>query len=311
MTEHGGQTAIVRAYRGEKQAGATAVFPFDRATVERFRKVFPRARWRDDLQAWFVPGTTAERRLGRWLDHELGAVSAYDDERGRDAFAFDPIESPYLRVGDDLEIRTPYSRTVLAQLRDIPWARWEPEEKCWHVSFRSVDALRRRWPAIEAAAHRAEPEERRKRRDAEKGSAARAEHAARVREKQRRRYPLPPEPLPVLGHVVMTRGHGAVIFTDITGELVGADIRARFYPDVAPQEPALIWGDWRKPTLSELIETWPARHPPTDDEHTRGWWQPTLDELREERKKARSIERARETRRRKAPNAKDEGGRVT
>jgi hypothetical protein len=295
MSEHG-QAAIIRAHSGEKQAGATVVFPFDRATVERFRKVFPRARWRDDLQAWFVPGTTAERRLGRWLDRELGAVSSYDDERGRDAFAFDPIESPYLKAGDDLEIRTPYSRSVLAQLRDIPWASWAPEQKCWHVRFRSLDALRRRWPAIEAAARRAEPEERRKRRDARKGSAAQAEHDARAREKRRRRHPLPPEPLPVPGEVVMTRGHGAIIFTDITGELVEADIRARFYPDVAPEEAALIWGEWRKPTLSELIETWPARHPPADEERARGWWRGTLDELREERKKARTIERAQATR---------------
>ena len=299
MNEHGGQTAV-RVCSGEKQAGATAVFPFDRATIERFRKAFPRARWSDDLQAWFVPGTTAERRLGRWLDRELGAVSGYDNERGRDAFAFDPIESPYLTASDELEVRTPYSRTVLALLRDIPWARWEPEQKCWHVPFRSVDAVRRRWPEIEAAARRAEPEERRKRRDARKGSTALAEHAAGVRERQRRRYPLPPEPFPPLGRVVMTRGRGAVVFTDITGELVEADTRARFYPDVAPQEPSLVWGEWRRPSLSELIETWPARREPTDDDHARGWWQPTLDELRQERKKARSIERAQETRRREA-----------
>jgi hypothetical protein len=300
MNEHGGQTATVRAYSGEKQVGATAAFPFDRATIERFRKVFPRARWRDDLQAWFVPGATAERRLRRWLDRELGAVSSYDDERGRDAFAFDPIESPYLTAGDDLEIRTPYSRTVLALLRDIRWARWEPEQKCWHVPFRSMDEVRRRWTAIEAAARRAEPEERRKRWDAGKGSAAHAESAARAQEKRQRRYPLPPEALPPSGGIVMTRDHGAVIFTDITGELVEADARERFYPDVAPREPVLIWGEWRRPTLSELIETWPARQEPTSDDRARGWWQPTLDELREERKKARSIERARETRSRKA-----------
>jgi hypothetical protein len=75
-------------------------------------------------------------------------------------------------------------------------------------------------------------------------------------------------------------------------------MRARFYPDVALREPSPIWGEWRRPSLSELIETWPAKHPPTDDDHARGWWQPTLDELRLERKKARSIERAQETRRR-------------
>ena len=45
---------------GEERPGATAAFPYDRLTVERFRTAFPRARWRDDLRAWFVPGTTAE-----------------------------------------------------------------------------------------------------------------------------------------------------------------------------------------------------------------------------------------------------------
>ncbi|HEX4505754.1 MAG TPA: hypothetical protein VH722_08475 [Alphaproteobacteria bacterium] len=300
MTEYGGQTAIIRAHTGEKGAGATAAFPFDRATIDRFRKAFPRARWRDDLHAWFVPGTTAERRLNRWLGRELGAVSLYDDERGRDAFAFDPIESPYLTAGDELEVRTPYSRTVLALLRDIPWARWEPEQKCWHVPFRSVDEVRRRWTAIEAAARRAEPEERRRRWDAAKGSAAQLESAARAQEKRQQRHPLPPGALPPFGGIVMTREHGAIIFTDITGELVEADVRERFYSDVAPREPVLIWGEWRRPTLSDLIETWPARHPPTDEDRARGWWQPTLDDLRHERKKARSIERAQETRRAKA-----------
>ena len=101
----------------------------------------------------------------------------------------------------------------------------------------------------------------------------------------------------------MTRGHGTVIFIDITGELVEAETRARFYPDVAPREPALIWGEWRKPTLPELVETWPARQPPTDEERARGWWRATLDELREERQKARAIARAQATRR-----SKDESG---
>lgn len=297
MSEQGGRTAVVGAYSGDKQAGATAVFPFDRATVERFRDAFPRARWRDDLQAWFVPGTTAERRLTRWLERELSAVSSYEDERGRDAFSFDPIASPYLKAGEELEIRTPYSRAVVAQLRDVPWARWEAEDKSWRVPFRSLDELRRRWPAIETAAQRAEPEERRKRRTARKGSEAQVEQAARSREKRRRRHPLPPEPLPVAGKVLMTRHYGAVIFTEITGELVEADVRAGFYPDVAPREPALIWGEWRKPTLSELVETWPAKQPPTNAERAQGWWRATLEELREERRKARTVERAVATRR--------------
>jgi hypothetical protein len=297
MNEHAKRAVGIQPFAEGEKTGATATFPYDRATTERFRKVFPKARWRDDLGAWFVPGTTAERRIGRWLERELGTVSRYDDERGRDAFAFDPIESPYLRASDDLEIMTPYSAGIVAELRNIPWARWEPEQKSWHVPFRSLGELRRRWPVIEALAYRNEPVERQKRRAAAKGTRAQIDQIARSTERRRRRYPLPAQPLPPLGQVVMTYGPCAVIFTDITGELVDAGIAQRFYPDVAPLASELIWAEWRKPTLSELIETWPAKHPPTDEERARGWWRPTLSELREERKKARSIERAQATRR--------------
>src|SRR3954453_17897390 len=70
---------------GDGAPGATAVFPYDRMTVERFREAFPRARWRDDLSAWFVPGTRAEQRL-TWLSREWSGVPAHADQRGRDAF---------------------------------------------------------------------------------------------------------------------------------------------------------------------------------------------------------------------------------
>jgi hypothetical protein len=122
-----------------------------------------RARWRDDLGAWFVPGATAERRLRAWSSREWSGVLAYADERGRDALAFDPIVSPYLEVAGDLVARTPYSRAVVTELRMVPWARWDPTSKAWRVPFRSFEELRRRWPDIEAATRRAEPEERRKR----------------------------------------------------------------------------------------------------------------------------------------------------
>jgi len=113
----------------EGKTGATAAFPYDRLTVERFRLAFPRARWRDDLRAWFVPGTTAERRLNRWLGREMSGVLTYADERGRDSFAFQPLESRYLEITDDLRIRTPYSKTVVEELRAVPWAArvWSPE----------------------------------------------------------------------------------------------------------------------------------------------------------------------------------------
>src|ERR1700738_3258311 len=115
------------------KGGATAAFQYDRVTVERFRSAFPGARWRDDLRAWFVPGATAERRLDRWLGRELSGVLAYADQRGKDAFAFDPIDSPYLSLADDFRIRTPFSRTVLAELRQVPWAWWEGDARVWRV----------------------------------------------------------------------------------------------------------------------------------------------------------------------------------
>jgi hypothetical protein len=280
------------------KTGAAAVFPYDRTTVERFRSAFPGARWRDDLRAWFVPGTTAERRLNRWLGREMSGVLAYADDRGRDAFAFQPIESRYLEVAEDLRIRTPYSRAVVEELRVVPWAWWDSELKAWRVPFRSWEDLRRRWPTIEAAAQRNEPAERRKRLQARKGTAEQQAVAARAAETRRRRYPVPDESLPPLERVVMTH-QGAVIFTDVTGEIVEDDIGKRFYPDVSAAGMTLVWATWRKPSHDELVKAWPARWPADTRDLARGWWQPTIEELRVERRQAASIERALQTRRRK------------
>lgn len=280
----------------EGKIGATAAFPYDRMTVERFRSAFPGARWRDDLQAWFVPGTTAERRLNRWLGHEMAGVLAYADDRGRDAFAFQPIESRYLEVVDDLRIRTPFSRTILEELRAAPWARWDGELKAWRVPFRSWDDLQKRWPNIEAAAQRNEPGERKKRQDARKGTQEQRDAAAGAAERRRHRYPVPDEPLPSLERVLMTH-HGAIILTDITGELVDSDVAQRFYTDVASADVTLVWATWRRPTHDELVKAWPARWPADTRDQARGWWQPTIEELRIERRKAASKERALEARR--------------
>jgi hypothetical protein len=280
----------------EGKNGATAAFPYDRMTVERFRSAFPGARWRDDLRAWFVPGTTAERRLNRWLGREMSGVLAYADDRGRDGFAFQPVESRYLEVADDLRIRTPYSKTVVEELRSVPWAWWDAELKAWRVPFRSWEDLRRRWPVIEAAAQRNEPGERKKRHQACKGTAEQQEVTARAAERRRRRYPVPHEPLPPLACVVMTH-QGAVIITDITGELVDETIAKRFYADISPAGVTLVWATWRKPTHDELVKAWPARWSADTRDRARGWWQPTIEELRVERRKAASSERALKTRR--------------
>lgn len=84
--------------------GAEARFPFDRMAVERFRQAFPRARWSDERKSWFVPGKTATGRIDRWLAKEAAMLAIHGDSKGRDAFAFDPISSPYLEVSDDLRI---------------------------------------------------------------------------------------------------------------------------------------------------------------------------------------------------------------
>ena len=81
----------------------------------------------------------------------------------------------------------------------------------------------------------------------------------------------------------MTQVYGAAIFTDITGELAEATIRDEYYPGVGADHDDMIWADWRRPTLAELVQTWPAKQPPSDSEVARGWWQPTLQELRAER----------------------------
>jgi len=92
----------------------TVSFTFDRMTVARFRKTFPNARWSDELQAWKVPGTTARRRIDRWLAGERDRRDPYDQERGRDAYNFEPTLSPYIEVAETgFRIRTPHSKTVV------------------------------------------------------------------------------------------------------------------------------------------------------------------------------------------------------
>lgn len=137
MTDETVQFRAAQQDAGDGAPGATAAFPYDRMTVERFRVAFPRARWRDHLGARFVPGSTAERRLRAWSSREWSGVLAYADDRGRDAFTFEPIMSSYLEIADDLVVRTPYSRAVISELRMVPWARWDPASKAWHVPFRS------------------------------------------------------------------------------------------------------------------------------------------------------------------------------
>ncbi|WSG75863.1 hypothetical protein U8P80_09695 [Rhizobium beringeri] len=264
--------------------GVDISFPYDRMTVEQFRRRFPRARWSDARKAWFVPGRTASRRIGRWLAEIEAEADAHADAKGRDAFAFDPIGSPYLELGKaGFRIRTPYSKTVVDELREVPFSRWDGDLRIWHVPFRSYEELRRRWPDIEAAARRNEPEERRRRAEERKGTEQDMRSKLRSAERKRHRYPLQSDDLPPIGRPVVT-AYGIVVFTEISGELVDPDVVADFYPGVTEDH---VWGCWRVPTFEELIRTWPAKMLPVQNAE---WWLPTIEELRPARRTARSRE---------------------
>jgi hypothetical protein len=261
--------------------GDVVSFPYDRLTIDQFRARFPRARWREDIKAWWVPGKAASRRIGRWLAELEAEADAHADAKGRDAFDFDPIESPYLDLGKSgFRIRTPYSRTVVDELREVRYSRWDPDLRIWHVPFRSYDDLRSRWLAIEQAARRNEPEERRRRADARKGTEEEQRSKIRTAERKRRRYPLASHDLPPLERPVAI-SYGIVIFAEITGELVDPEVVSEFYPNATGEH---IWGLWRVPLLAELVGTWPSKAAP---EEGREWWLPTIEELRPARRAAR------------------------
>jgi len=267
----------------------TVSFAFDRMAVARFREVFPNARWSDTLQAWTVPGKTARRRIDRWLASEVDRRPPYEEERGRDAFQFEPILSPYLQVNDrGFLIRTPYSRAVLDELRQVPFARWKGDDKVWEVPYASYDDLQHRWEVIEEAARRAEPEERRKRAEARKGTEEEAKAKRRASERKKKRLPVPSDDLPPLQRPVATKAYGIVVVTEITGELVDPVEVAEHHPEAGEEH---VWAGWRAATLDELIHTWPAPAQPGNNERLRGWWQPTLEELRGARRSAKSRQR--------------------
>lgn len=276
----------------KQKAGAQARFPFDRITVERFRETFPKARWDDVAQAWWVPGKTADRRIARWRALEQTKADIYADAKGRDAFSFDPIpDSPYLEAADEVVVRTPYSRTVVEALRQVPFARWDDVRRAWVVPFRSYDDLKRRWPEIEAAARRNEPDKQKARRDAAKGTEADIAARMRTAERRRHRYPIPVDDPPPLERPVSTLVYGIVTVTGSNGEIV-EDLPHEVYQGIS-RDRDLVWATWRTPTLRELIESWPARSGPAAAELGRGWWPPTKAELVDARRAARSRERRR------------------
>jgi hypothetical protein len=268
-----------------ERAGAYARFPYDRELVRRFRKAFPRARWRDE-GCWFVPGVRAARRLDVWMAGELAAIDRHADAKGRDDFAFDPLASAYLEAGDDLVVRTPWSRTVVAEMRAIPWARWDPLARVWRVPYRSVAELRRRWPAIETAAQRNEPEARLARAMARDPDPL---AKARQGDRRRRRYPVPVDDLPPLGAPVGTL-FGLVVFEGSDGECPSAD-EVEPYPFAAGAPDRFVWARVRLPDYRELRALAAA----DAGDASRGWWAATGDDIDAARERlARGFRRRRE-----------------
>ncbi len=294
--------------RSDKEApvGATMDLPHDRMTVERFREAFPRARWSESRKAWFVPGRTAQKRIGRWLAEIEAEADAFADDKGRDAFAFDPIESRYLEAGTAaLLIRTPYSKTLVSEIREIRDARWDADRRLWAVPYRSYEDLRRRWPIIERIAARSEPEARKARREASRGTEEDEIARARSRERRRKRYPVPSDQIPPFARAIATH-IGVIVFARLDGELADAETVHAFYfpPDTGSDH---VWIAWRTGTLEELVTTWPAPSGPTAQERHCGWWLPTLDELRVARRDARSREKSRQRRLKEASSDEPTG----
>ena len=280
----------------EERPGAFAAFPYNRDLVRRFREAFTRARWRADEQMWFVPGTTAVRRLNTWMAQELETLDRHADDKGRDAYVFEPLESPYLTIADDLKVRTPYSRTIVDVLRSIPWAHWDPEGRIWRVPFRSYEELKGRWPEIEEAARRNEPAERKRRREEQKVQAS--EETVQIQaERRRRRYPVPGDDLPPLGFPLATTHWGIVVFEDIESEPIDEPLAADLYAFVRDDPSRYVWARWRMPTLQEIYRTKPV---PGDEEpqarSSRGWWWASREELQERARKLREVERAQRSR---------------
>jgi hypothetical protein len=280
----------------EEKPGAYASFPYDRELVQRFREAFPRARWRGAEERWFVPGTTAARRLQIWMSQELETLDRHADAKGRDAFTFDPLESSYLTAADDLQVRTPYSRTIVEAMRAIPWAWWDSRSKIWRVPFRSYEDLRSRWSEIEEAARRNEPEARRRRREeqASQGS-GRAERLQA--ERRRRRYPVPGDDLPPLEHPVSTLTWGVVVFEEIESEPVTDKTVREFYPHLPSETAGYVWARWRLPWLQEVYRAKPAQEGERGDlRAVRGWWPSSREELQERARRLRQAERAQRSR---------------
>lgn len=70
---------------------------------------------------------------------------AFEDDKGRDDLAFDPLPpSRWVRVSEtDMRFKVPYSEKLSSLLRSLPGATWMPAERCWQVPFRASSHVRK------------------------------------------------------------------------------------------------------------------------------------------------------------------------
>lgn len=135
--------------------------------------------------------------------------------------------------------------------------------------FPQFEELRKRWPAIEAAALRSEPEERRRRQDERKAAPDFARVRAAASEKHRRRYPVLADTLPPLDRPLLSH-EGAVTFVEITIDVVAPEIARERYPWSSEAAGDLIWALWWRPSHDECMRAWPSSNAADAAERTRG-----------------------------------------
>jgi len=262
--------------------------PHDRMTVERFREAFPRARWSERRKAWFVPGRTAEKRISRWLAEIEAEAEAFADDKGRDAFAFDPIESRYLKAGTAaLLIRTPYpKRSSPKSARSVTPARTLIDVcgACLtgHTSISGTDGRLSKASPLEVSRRQERSDEKRsvelkKTRLPRRGAGSEA--ASAIRFPPIRYRSCPGNFHPYRRYRLCRSGRG----------IADAEtVHAFYFPPDAGRD--YVWVAWRTGKLEELVTAWPAPSGSTAEERHRGWYLPTLDELRVARRDARSRE---------------------
>jgi hypothetical protein len=133
------------------------------------------------------------------------------------------------------------------EIREISFARWDADRRLWIVPYRSYDELRRRWPVMEAAAARNEPEVKKARRNAMMGTEEEEASKATLRERRRRRYPVLAGDVPPFERAIGTHA-GVFVFTGMEGELADpATVSTYYFPANLKDEH--VWASWRPGSL--------------------------------------------------------------